>query len=234
MTVACIVLLLAGVAPSGAIAEDVRDEFVPPDGLPEGWYARIDTSMGRIVARLLPEQAPQTVAHFAALAEGKLERFDRASGEVQKGPFYDGIEIGRVQAGALFELGDPSGTGMVATELYVPPREGLGPVDFGGPGRLGLWRDAGVTSARRLFATASAQPWLSRMHPCFGVVVLGRQVIEGLSAVKADAAGRPIDPPVLQRIRIFAVGQPRPLPEPRPYTPQRQQVLFNSGVEGEP
>ena len=59
---------------------DAAAGFVPAEGLAEGLYARIETSLGRIVARLLPEQAPQSVAHFAAMAEGQLEWFDMTTG----------------------------------------------------------------------------------------------------------------------------------------------------------
>jgi hypothetical protein len=44
-----------------------------PGFVPQGWYARLDTDKGPIVAKLLPDQAPQSVAHFAALAQGRLE-----------------------------------------------------------------------------------------------------------------------------------------------------------------
>ena len=80
------------------------------DGLPVGWYAVIDTSLGRILARLLPEQAPQAVAHFAALAEGRLEWNDPFTGKPRRDPYYDGVVIHRVAAGQRFEAGDPTGT----------------------------------------------------------------------------------------------------------------------------
>ena len=76
-----------------AFAEETVDAFTPPEGLRDGWYARIETSKGRIIAQLLPGQAPQAVAYFAAMAEGRLEWFDRNSGELKKGHYYDGIEV---------------------------------------------------------------------------------------------------------------------------------------------
>ncbi len=81
--VATLVLTIVILALPTLVAEDQQSEFVPPADLEEGWYARIETSMGRIVAKLLPEQAPQSVAFFAAMAEGRLEWFDRASGDVK-------------------------------------------------------------------------------------------------------------------------------------------------------
>ena len=130
-------------------ADESVGEFVPPKGLPDGWFARIDTSEGRIIARLLPDQAPQSVAHFAALADGRLEWFDEALGQLQTDPYYDGVKIHRVSAGRQFEAGKPPGVGRVAPQLFVP-KEGPGPIDFSRPGRLGMVSDAdGITGNSR-------------------------------------------------------------------------------------
>ncbi len=201
-------------------ADESVGEFTPPEGLPDGWFARIDTSEGRIIARLLPVQAPQSVAHFAALADGRMEWFDETMGQLQKYPYYDGVKAHRVAAGRLFEAGNPPGLGRVAPDLWVP-KEGFGPVDFSRPGRLGMVREGGVTSGVRFFVTASGQTALNRISPCFGEVISGLDVVVNISQKKAYGNGRPIDPPVIERIRIFSVGEVAPLPEPEPYTDQR-------------
>jgi peptidyl-prolyl cis-trans isomerase A (cyclophilin A) len=225
------VLTLVIVTPSFSQQETTDGEFTPPEGLSEGWYARIDTSAGRIIARLLPEQAPQSVAHFAAMAEGRLEWFDRNDGEFKKGPYYDGIKIHRAVAGRLFEAGDPSGTGYGAPDLFVAP-EGAGPINFNAPHRLGMTKEGGVTSGVQFFVTASAQPRLSRFHPCFGIVVSGHDVVMSISQVKTYPNKRPLDPPVLERVRIFKVGDPPPLPEPQRYVHRRRE--FKAGTDAEP
>ena len=201
-------------------ADESVGEFTPPEGLPDGWFARIDTSEGRIIARLLPVQAPQSVAHFAALADGRLEWFDETTGQLQKYPYYDGVKVHRVSAGRLFEAGNPPGLGQIAPELFVP-NEGYGPVTFSGPGRLGMVHEGGNTSGVRFFVTASSQPALNRISPCFGMVISGLDAVVNISQKKAYTSGKPIDPPVIERIRIFSVGQVAPLPEPEPYTIQR-------------
>lgn len=202
------------------LAQDAEDGFVPADGLAEGWYARIETSLGRIVARLLPEQAPQSVAHFAAMAEGQLEWFDMTTGVLEKGHYYDGIKIHLADAGIRFEAGCPRGTGNHAPEIFVPPE--FGPINFSKPGRLGMVRDTGRISGVMFFATSAGSPWLNKQHPCFGAVVQGRDVIDAISQVKTYPNKRPIEPPpVIEKIRIFSVGEPDPLPEPQPYYPQR-------------
>ncbi len=200
-------------------ADESVGDFTPPEGLPDGWFARIDTSEGRIIARLLPVQAPQSVAHFAALAEGRLEWFDETSGQLQKYPYYDGVKVHRVAAGRLFEAGRP-GPGQIAPDLFVP-QEGYGPVDFSHPGRLGMVREGGTNSGVKFFVTASGQPPLNGISPCFGIVVSGLDAVINISQTKAYGNGRPIDPPVIERIRIFSVGEVAPLPEPESFTHQR-------------
>jgi peptidyl-prolyl cis-trans isomerase A (cyclophilin A) len=205
----------------------------PPEGLEAGWYVRMETPRGRIVARLLPDQAPQSVAHFAALAEGRLEWLDPASGEMHKGRFYDGTTIHKVKAGSHFEAGDPSGTGRGGPPLYVP-REGLGPVDFTGPGRLGMTRTAaGMNSAYRFFVTYGRQRRLNGQHNCFGKVVEGLEIVMELTGVKAYSNGMPLEPMAISEIRIFKVGDPQPLPEPVHYKPEHKPVTLErrSGAE---
>ena len=182
-----------------AFAEETVDAFTPPEGLHDGWYARIETSKGRIIAQLLPGQAPQAVAYFAAMAEGRLEWFDRNSGELKKGHYYDGIEVHRVIGGIQFDAGDPLGTGYGAPDLFVP-REGMGPVNFSGAGRLGLVRDGGAVSAVLFFVTAAARPRYNNFNPCFGVVVSGREVVINVSTAKARPDGVPFDAPIIEKI----------------------------------
>jgi peptidyl-prolyl cis-trans isomerase A (cyclophilin A) len=216
MRLAWIALAMVACLSPAVAAEPIEDDFTPPDGLSEGWYARIETSAGRIIARLLPEQAPQSVAHFAALAEGRLEWFDRNDGKVKKGPYYDGIRVHQAMAGRLFEAGDPTGTGLGAPDLFVAP-EGAGPINFNAPYRLGMAQDGGVLSAVKFFVTAAAVPRRSGFNPCFGLVVEGQSVVLQISQVKTHGDKRPLDPPIIERIRVFAVGEVPPLPEPVPY-----------------
>ena len=204
------------------VADESVGEFTPPEGLPDGWFARIDTSEGRIIARLLPVQAPQSVAHFAALADGRLEWFDETTGQLQKHPYYDGVKVHRVEAGRLFEAGNPPGLGQIAPDLFLP-YEGRGPVNFNKPGRLGMVREGGNTSGVKFFITASGDPRWNSISPCFGMVVSGLNAVVNISQKKAYRSGKPFEPPVIERIRIFSVGQVTPLPEPEKHTISRPQ-----------
>jgi peptidyl-prolyl cis-trans isomerase A (cyclophilin A) len=216
-------------SPSHSAAAGEEAVPLPPD-LKEGWYAWIDTSEGVIVARLLPEQAPQSVAHFAALAEGKLAWADPLTGDSRKVPYYDGLRVTRAVAGDRIEIGGRTETGRSTPPLYVPP-EGESPVDYSAPGRLGMIRMAlNRISGVKFFITAGTLPTLNRLHPCFGIVVSGLDAVVRASAVKTLENGTPIEPVTVRKIRVRKVGNPAPLPEPVPYTPKGQAFGPRTGT----
>jgi cyclophilin family peptidyl-prolyl cis-trans isomerase len=126
------------------------------------------------------------------------------------------------KAGERFEAGgleaDPSRTPPV---IYVSPAEGKGPVNFAATGRLGMTSSYGSRiSAVKFFVTAAPVPYFNNHYPCFGSVVEGLSVVRRITEVKAHSGGRPIEPVEIHKIRIFAIGDPEPLPEPEPYRPQ--------------
>ena len=196
----------------GTIASAEEAPFAPSPDWPVGHYARIETDFGRIVARLLPQQAPQSVAHFAAMARGELAWTD-PTGEQKKFPFYDGIPIHTVCAGFLLEAAVLTGTGKSAPPLYLPD-EGHGPINFSQAGRLAMARPQNRPSAVQFFVTSAASPRLNRVFPCFGEVVEGREVVFQISQQKSYGNGKPIDTIRINSIRIFQIGNPPALPEP--------------------
>lgn len=208
-------------------ADDRSEDSSPlPRGLKRGWYARIETVKGEIVARLLPEQAPRSVASFAALAEGRLEWTDPLTGETRKGRYYDGLPVTLVSAGRMFVVGDRSQLGEGTPELYVPP-EGAAPVTFSGGLRLGMVRSGGRVSGVLFFVTASGLREMDGMFPCFGEVVSGKEVIFQISQAKSHPDGVPLEPMVIERVSIVAVDDPPPLPEPVPYFPKPAKPAFS-------
>ena len=213
LPVASFLLALAGAAPAAPAGGPL------PEGLPEGWYAILETDAGNITVRLLPEQAPQSVAHVAAFAEGRLPWIDPFTGESVRRPLYDGLTIHRVVAAERFELGDPTATGRGGPPVWVP-REGEGRFNFSKGYRMGLTRAAqGKVNGAVFFVTAGPAPWLDGRHPCIGEVVAGREVVDRICAVKTRGDGQPIEPLTVRRVTIRAIGAPPPIPEPVPYTP---------------
>ena len=193
------------------------------DGLPEGWYAVVDTSKGSFTIRLLVEQAPQTVAHFAAFAEGRIEWIDTVSGEAKKEPYYDGVLVHKISKMERIEAGDRTGTGRGYPLVYVPLERG--PVDFTRPYRVGMTGSAGgKVSAVLFFVTRTNQDFLNNRYPCFGEVVVGRETVDAIASVRVDRESRPLEPVEIRSIRIRSAGNPAPLPEPVPFTPKTPKL----------
>jgi peptidyl-prolyl cis-trans isomerase A (cyclophilin A) len=203
----------------------------PPER-PTGWYAVVDTSLGSFTFRLLTEQAPQTVAHFAAFAEGRMEFVDPYTGNKKKAPYYDGVPIHKTKFAQWFEAGDPTGTGHGMPPVWVPSEPG--PINFSRPYRIGmtsasLKRISGVL----FFATIVAEPAFNASKNCFGEIVEGRDVVDRICNVRTGSSGKPLDPIVIRHIAIVKSGDPSPLPEAIPYTPP-VPVLEPYSVPGKP
>jgi len=210
---------MAGTAVSAAAEQDEP-----------GWYARIVTSSGTILARLHPEQAPQAVAYFVALARGELVWNDPFTGEPKKEPYYDGLKIHKAVISQRLEAGDPTASGQGYAPFFLP-HEGFGPLNFSAGGRLGSTRAAGgLISGSMFFITAEGMPWLNGRHPCFGTVVQGREVVRSICSVQTDSISRPLDPVILEKVEIFSVGDPDPLPEAVHFEPQAPQFELREDI----
>jgi len=73
--------------------------------------ATLQTNMGPVVVRLLPDHAPKTVRNFTDLAEGRREWTNPSTGTASQDRLYDGTIFHRVIAGFMIQGGDPLGTG---------------------------------------------------------------------------------------------------------------------------
>ncbi|MBI3564878.1 MAG: peptidylprolyl isomerase [Elusimicrobia bacterium] len=170
---------------------------------PKGPYAVLETSKGRIVARLYADAAPKTVAHLAALAGGTKPWRDPKSGQVVYRPLYDGVVFHRVVPGYYVQTGDPAGTGDGDPAVPVPD-EIRKDLKFDRPGLLGMASWGPGTSQAQFFVTLSPQPDLDGQHTLFGEVVEGLEVAKAIAAVPRDEKNgdRPLDPPVLKSLRV--------------------------------
>ena len=157
---------------------------------PPGPYAVLETSKGRMVARLFPDRAPKTVAHLTALA-------------ARPKPYYDGMIFHRVQPGFLIQTGDRAGTGRGDPKLPVPDETAGARYDR--PGLLGMASWGPGTSQTQFFVTLEAAPDIDGLNTLFGELVEGLDVARAIGAVPRDereGSQRPHDPPVLKSLRI--------------------------------
>lgn len=119
---------------------------------------------GDVLIELRPDLAPQHVERILTLAsEG----------------FYDGIVFHRVIEGFMAQTGDPTGTGMGASELPDLPAE-FSDEPFV-RGTLGMARSASPDSANSQFfiVTADSQH-LNGQYTLFGHVIEGMEYVDNI------------------------------------------------------
>lgn len=170
-------------------------------GRQPGTYAIFETSQGNIVVRLFEKEAPKTVANFLGLAEGTKEFTDPRTGSKAKKPFYDGLIFHRVIPKFMIQGGCPLGNGTgdpgyrFADEFHPSLRHDK-------PGKLSMANAGPGTNGSQFFITVAATPWLDDHHTIFGEVIEGQDVANKVSQVPRDSGDRPLQPVVLQKVRI--------------------------------
>ena len=68
---------------------------------------QVNTSRGVIFIELLPQEAPNNVANFIALAEGEVEILDTNTETAFRPHYFDGMRFHRVVPGFLIQAGSP-------------------------------------------------------------------------------------------------------------------------------
>lgn len=117
-------------------------------------FAMIKTQKGNMSIRLFPNEAPNTVANFASLAQ---------SG------FYDNLNFHRVIAGFVAQGGCPEGSGRggpgysIACELENNPHKHL-------KGTLSMAHAGIDTGGSQFFICFAPQPHLDGEHTIFGQI----------------------------------------------------------------
>lgn len=155
--------------------------------------AVVETTLGTFVIQLLPEVAPNHVAHFMKTA--------RDGG-------YTGTIFHRVIRYGLIQGGDPLSKDPAKAALY-----GTGGLNELKPEFSAEKHVAGTVSAvlvpgqsdsagAQFFVCASDQPALDGHYTVFGRVVDGLEVVQQISAVEADANGAPKTRVVMTAVTI--------------------------------
>jgi len=158
-----------------------------------GKQAVVETTAGTFVIQLLPDLAPNHVAHFIKTA--------RAGG-------YTGTIFHRVVRYGIIQGGDPLSTDPSKVALY-----GSGGLNELKPEFSAEKHVAGTVSAvlvpgrpdsagAQFFVCASDQPALDGHYTVFGRVVDGLEVVLHISTVEADATGAPKTRVVITSVTI--------------------------------
>ena len=148
---------------------------------------------------LYPEFAPQSVGNFAALAN---------SG------FYDGVIFHRVIPGFMIQGGDPKGAGYGGPGYCIKGEF----AENGWPntlkhtyGVLSMARSMSPDSAgSQFFIMTSESPHLDGQYAAFGKVLEGMDVAEDVVNTPRDMADKPLEPQVMESIRVDTFGEVYP------------------------
>ena len=147
--------------------------------------ATLHTNHGAIELELFEGEAPKTVENFRKLAGDG---------------FYDGLTFHRVIADFMIQGGCPEGTGTGGPGYTFEDEFNDHKVERGA---LAMANAGPNTNGSQFFVvTAEATPWLDGKHTVFGQVTNGMDVVDAIAAVETDAADRPHESVVIERIDL--------------------------------
>ncbi|MGE3165716.1 MAG: peptidylprolyl isomerase [Planctomycetota bacterium] len=173
--------------------------------LPDGVYTAIDTNLGKMVLRLYHDKVPFTVANFVGLAEGTTPWTDPKTGEKVTRPFYDGLTFHRVIDGFMIQGGCPLGNGM-GDPGYKFDDEFEPSLNHDRAGILSMANSGANTNGSQFFITLAPTTHLNKRHSVFGEVVQGLEVLQAIGKVRTETADRPVEPVVMNSVRVLRVG----------------------------
>ncbi|MGI5865017.1 MAG: peptidylprolyl isomerase [Myxococcales bacterium] len=173
----------------------------PETKLPDELYASLETSMGSIVVKLFPKDAPKTVANFVGLARGEKEWTDPKSGQKVKRPLYDGTIFHRVIPDFMIQGGDPLGAGTGGPGYRFEDELQSGRT-FDKPCLLAMANAGPNTNGSQFFITEKPTPWLNNRHTIFGEVVKGCELVGQIARVPRGPRDKPETDVVLKTVTI--------------------------------
>ncbi|AXC15263.1 Peptidyl-prolyl cis-trans isomerase [Acidisarcina polymorpha] len=178
---------------------------------PTGPTAVFDTSMGRMTCKLFDKEAPETVANFIGLAEGKKDWTDPATHKkMHNKPLYNGTVFHRVIPDFMIQGGDPTATGM-GDPGYMFKDEFNPNLNFDVPGRLAMANSGPDTNGSQFFITEVPTEHLNQKHTIFGQCDDSSvAVVRSIARVERDGNDKPNTDVVLTKVTIVADGKPLP------------------------
>ena len=155
---------------------------------------------GEIVIELFAKEAPKTVNNLVFLASDG---------------YYDGVTFHRVIPGFMAQTGDPTGTGSGGPG-YSFENEFSPNLSHDGPGIVSMANrgivDGKATNGSQFFITYAATKHLDGYHTVFGRVIVGMDLVEGITPRDPATAATLGD--VISTITIEGPIEPAPQPAP--------------------
>jgi peptidylprolyl isomerase len=150
-----------------------------------GTKVLLETNMGEITIELRDDM-PITAGNFKKL--------------VNDG-FYNGVIFHRVIDGFMIQGGDPTGTGRggpgyaIKDEFTSQNRNDRGTISMANAGPN--------TGGSQFFINLVDNNYLDKMHPVFGEVVTGMDVVDSISKVKTGPMDRPLKDVVIVKAKVY-------------------------------
>lgn len=180
-------------------------------------YADVKTTKGDFTIFLAYATAPKTVANFIRLAEGSASWVDPVTGQVKKGPYYNGTTFPQVIAGSVSVAGSKTGSLNDAPGYYFQDEFNAG--NHNAPYVVSMSNSGPNTNGAPFFITASSQPQFNAVNSVFGQVILydapgdgttyvgvGREVCNAINSVSIDTNGKPLVDVAILKVTIRRVG----------------------------
>ncbi|MFC0042461.1 peptidylprolyl isomerase [Actinomadura rayongensis] len=166
-------------------------------------FATLNTTAGKIVVQLYPEQAPETVANFVGLAEGGRPWTHPATGQKTEDPLYNGTIFHRVIPNFMIQGGDPLGTGTGGPG-YQFKDEFHPSLKFDRPYLLAMANAGPGTNGSQFFITTNVQntAHLTNRHTIFGKVVEGTNIVDAISNAPTGRNDRPVQDVAIESVTI--------------------------------
>jgi peptidyl-prolyl cis-trans isomerase A (cyclophilin A) len=204
--VCAVALPIALLSPCGAAPKKPVAKRAP------GTYAILDTSAGKITARLYEKEAPKTAANFIGLATGKKAWTDPKTGKKTNRPLYNGTIFHRTIKGFMIQGGDPLGNGTGGPGYEFADEMPQGPQFDYTPGTLAMANSGPNTNGSQFFIMHGDMSGgrLPKNYNIFGKVAEGMNVVDKIASAPTLNDGReqskPEKPVVLRRVTIMRVG----------------------------
>lgn len=156
----------------------------------------------QIKLELYPENAPNTVNNFIALA--------------QKG-YYDQLIFHRVIKGFMIQGGDPTGTGTGGPGYLIKGEfreNGYANELKHSRGVISMARSNHPDSAgSQFFIVHQDATHLDGKYAAFGKVIAGIEVVDRIANVKTDFRDKPMEEQMIKQVTVETFGQKYPEPE---------------------
>jgi cyclophilin family peptidyl-prolyl cis-trans isomerase len=147
--------------------------------------ATIETNHGTIELELFTDDAPETVANFAKLANDG---------------YYDGLVFHRVIPDFMIQGGCPQGTGTGGPGYTFADEINHHKIVRG---TLAMANAGPNTNGSQFFiVTAEATPWLDGKHTAFGQVTGGMDVVDQIQSTATDARDRPVEDVRMEKVTV--------------------------------